>query len=147
MSMTTVDFYLVTSPSITECYRFICQLVDKAYQQKHNVYIHVNSADEAKLLDNLLWTFRDDSFMPHNIIEENVPPTVPIQLGYHLTPHYHSDILLNLTIDIPPFFSQFQRILEIVPSAPDARAISRKKYRSYRDHGCQIASHELNKTS
>jgi len=139
----TVDFYLINIPTLTSSYRFVCQLIDKACQQKHQVYVHTNSAEEATTLDKLLWIFRDDSFLPHDILEKNMPPTVPVQIGHAITPEHHHDILINITEETPAFFSQFKRILEVVPSDKAARELARKKFRFYRDKNCQVTSHEL----
>lgn len=143
--MPNIDFYLINETSITESYRFICRLIDKAYQQKHQIYVHGNSSAEIKTLDDLLWTFRDDGFIPHDTLQKNIPATVPIQLGYNLAPEHHKDILINLTNEIPEFFAQFKRVLEIVPNADSARKISRQKFKVYREKNCELKTHDLTK--
>lgn len=139
---TTIDFYLATEPEINACYSLVCKLVDKAYQQKKSIFIYANSAEEAKTLDDLLWTFRDDAFIPHNLYQEG---DANIQIGYDVTPKDFNDILLNLTPHSPQFFQQFQRVLEIVPQ--NAKENSRKKFRFYRDKQCEITTHDLAKTT
>lgn len=142
--MPTVDFYLVHETSLSNCYRTICRLIDKAYQQQRRVYVNSNSVEEAKVLDDLLWTFRDDSFIPHEICYANSPaPTVPVQIGHALIPTHHDDVLINLQSEIPDFFNQFQRVLEVVVNDDNAREISRKKFRFYRQHDCVLTSHDL----
>lgn len=143
--MPNIDFYIVNEAPITACYRFACRLVDKAYQQKHQLYLHSNSMEEAKILDDLLWTFRDDGFIPHEILEKNIPPTVPVQLGFDVTPQHQQDILLSLTPTVPEFFAQFNRILEIVPNDEASRNTARKKFRFYRENNCQLKIHDLTK--
>ncbi len=141
---TTVDFYLVSEPLISEAYRFVCRLVDKAYTQKCCVYVHANSPEEAKTLDDLLWTFRDDAFIPHELFEKNPPsPNVPIQIGYKTVPESDQNILVNLTEQVPEFFQQFKRVLEIVPNNDAAKKISRNKFRTYREKNCEMTTHNL----
>ncbi|MEZ5578324.1 MAG: DNA polymerase III subunit chi [Candidatus Competibacteraceae bacterium] len=42
-----------------------CRLADKAYGLGHTVYLFTASEARAAALDDLLWTFRQDSFVPH----------------------------------------------------------------------------------
>jgi DNA polymerase III subunit chi len=143
--MALVDFYLIQETQINEAYRFICRLLDKAYQQKNRIYVHANSLDEAKTLDDLLWTFRDDGFIPHEIYEGKPAssPLVLIQIGYKTAPANEQDILINLTETVPDFFPQFQRVLEIVPNNENAKKISRSKFRIYRGKNCELNTHAL----
>lgn len=138
--MVTIDFYLTNDSTIEACYKLVCQLVDKAYQQKRSVYIHANSEPEAQTLDDLLWTFRDDAFIPHSLISQT---DTNIQIGHNIEPKKFNDILINLTNEVPKFFQQFQRVLEIVPQS--SKELARKKFRFYRDKSCEISSHDLTK--
>lgn len=145
MQNPNVDFYLVKEADIANCYAFVCRLVDKAYQQKHRVYIHTNSAEEAKTLDDLLWTFRDISFIPHGLLEETTT-LEPVRLGYEKHPEAPYDILVNLTQAVPNFYNHYHRILEIVPQASAYKNSSRSKYKFYKDHSCELVTHDLTKT-
>jgi DNA polymerase-3 subunit chi len=146
--MAQVDFYLISEAQITEAYRFICRLVDKAYQQKSRIYVHANSLEEAKTLDDLLWTFRDDGFIPHEIYEGKPASSslVFIRIGFKNAPADDQDILVNLTETVPEFFPQFQRVLEIVPNNENAKKISRNKFRIYREKNCELNTHDLVKS-
>lgn len=139
--MTNVDFYLVKEAKIEDCYAFVCKLVDKVFQQRHQLYINTNSKEECNILDDLLWTFRDDAFIPHNIYGSSKSN---IQLGFNLDPTEHKNILLNLTPVSPPFHDRFQRILEIVPQ--NMKENSRQKFRVYREKNYEIATHDLTKS-
>jgi len=140
--MATIDFYLTQENTIDACYDLVCKLVDKAYQQKKSVYVAANSEQEAKILDDLLWIFRDDAFIPHSLYQQS---DALIQIGYDTTPKAFDDILINLTPTPPAFFTQFQRVLEIVPQS--AKTSGRQKFRFYRDQACEITTHDLAKTS
>lgn len=144
--MPNIDFYLVTETPITACYRVACRLVDKAYQNKHHILVLVNSKEEASTLDDLLWTFRDDGFIPHDILIKNTPPTVPVQISYDITPEHHSDILLNLTNVVPDYFTKFNRVLEIVPDDDAAKKICRQKFKLYKENNCELKTHDLTKS-
>lgn len=138
--MPTIDFYLLPELVLEDCYRLVCKLVDKAYLQKRSVYIHTNSANETATLDDLLWIFRDDAFIPHGPVGKS---NENIQIGYDVKPKNVNDILINLTEQIPTFINNFQRVLEIIPQKQKLNG--RKKYRLYRDQNYEITTHDLTK--
>lgn len=141
--MPRIDFYLIPESSEKSRMAFVCRLIEKAYKLKHRIYIHVDSQAEAHALDELLWTYRDDSFLPHNLHGDGPELVPPIQIGYHVTPEKQRDILINLSKNIPPFYPQFARILEFVTTDPAIQALSRDHYRAYRADGHEITTHKL----
>ena len=50
---------------------YACRLVEKGYKQgTSSIYIHCNNEEEANEIDALLWTFRQESFVPHSLISK-----------------------------------------------------------------------------
>ncbi|WP_218813876.1 DNA polymerase III subunit chi [Rickettsiella endosymbiont of Dermanyssus gallinae] len=142
--MPNVDFYLLNTASKQDSYRFLCRLVEKAYQQQNHAYIHTSSLEEAQCLDDLLWTFRDISFIPHQIGETSdalFPPSILI--GTDKPKQQSADILFNLTQEAPPFFSQFSRIIEVVCEEKDHKIQARKKYKVYKEQNCPLTTHNI----
>lgn len=143
-----VDFYLLKSPTISASQDFICKLVEKVYKQNHRLYIHVNDQPQAKLIHDVLWTFNDISFIPHAInhdMNAEVAQQIPILIGYTNQCTTHNELLLNLTTQVPKFFDQFQRIIEVVPQQTEVQQISRENYKFYRAQGCELFTHDLKK--
>jgi len=144
--MPKIDFYILPESDTTARLQFACRLIEKAYKQKHRIYIHAENKMLAHQLDEMLWTFRDDSFLPHNLYGEGPEPVPPIQIGFDLTPENHRDILMNLSNQTPQFFSQFQRLLEIVAHDSTAQEAARERYRHYRAQNFEITTHKLQTT-
>lgn len=141
--MPKIDFYLIPSPSEEERLVFACRLIEKAYKQQHRVYIHTENQAVAHQLDELLWTYREDSFLPHNLYGEGPESAPPIQIGHNTVPDKYRDILINLSATVPAFYTQFSRILELIPNDPTAQAAGRERYKSYRTANCEITTHKL----
>lgn len=141
--MPKIDFYLISETSSLGCLNFACRLIEKAYRNRHRIYIHTDNETEAHQLDELLWTYREDSFLPHNLYGEGPDPAPPIQIGYATTPEKQRDILINLAKTVPEFYPQFARVLQIVPSDETAQAQAREHYRAYRSAGYEITTHKL----
>src|SRR5690242_10228547 len=141
--MPKIDFYLIPESSQKARLHLACRLIEKAYKHRHRIYIHVDTLADAHQLDELLWTYREESFLPHNIYGEGPEPAPPIQIGFNSTPEKHRDILMNLCHSVPEFFPQFSRILECVTNDSTIQAFAREHYRIYRAKGYEIITHKL----
>ena len=93
--MTEVDFYILNNDDALQRARFACRLADKAYKLGHRVYIHTESAQQTNQLDDLLWTFQQNSFVPHCVFDGDDRHT-PVQLGHDAEPDASHAVLINL---------------------------------------------------
>jgi DNA polymerase-3 subunit chi len=146
--MTRVDFYILPENDIEARWQFGCRLIDKAFESGKPIYVHTENREQAAYLDHLLWTFRADSFLPHDIAQERVStPPAPIHIGYaeQAPPEHHHDVLINLSHHVPSFFSRFERVAEIVSQDETTRTKSREHYASYRDRGYPLQNHDMRK--
>ncbi|MBU1193105.1 MAG: DNA polymerase III subunit chi [Gammaproteobacteria bacterium] len=141
--MTRVDFYVLPNADPAQRSLLACRLAEKAYSQGLKVYIHTASENESQQLDELLWTFRQGSFLPHAIHSANDDEPPAILLGHAHEPSSHIDVLINLGAEIPPFFSRFERVAELVDQRPELLAQSRERFRFYRERGYDLNSHQL----
>ena len=143
MSQIRVDFYLLNGDQPEAIWLVACRLLEKAYLHGHRVFVYCESQDDAERLDELLWTYRDDSFIPHNLQGEGPEPPPPVQIGYRTEPRGFNDILLNMSPTIPDYFARFQRVMEIVAADDTAKEISRNHYREYRSKQCALHTHNI----
>ena len=141
--MTRVDFYILQDSQPQAQPLFTCRLTEKAYKQGHRVYIHTESPGQLKQLDDLMWTFRSGSFLPHAIYAGGDTGGQPVLLGQDVEPEGSDDVLINLSGKVPPFFSRFNRVVEPVAADDNARAAARERYRFYQDRGYTLKTHNL----
>ena len=142
-SKPTVDFYILENMAKSVSLHFACQLIEKAYHKQQKIYVQTSSSKEAEYMDGLLWTFRDDSFLPHSLNSQERDQSPPILIGFDLAPSHDPDVLVNLCQEIPAFYTQFNRIIEIVFSEPSVQQLARERYRLYRNRECQINTHKI----
>jgi DNA polymerase-3 subunit chi len=142
-AVTQVDFYILADDSVEARLRVACRLADKAVQRQLGVFLLVESEQDAQKLDELLWTFRAGSFVPHALDEEAAAGDAPIHIGHGEQPSHHDEVLINLAPEVPLFFSRFDRVAEPVDADPPARAASRERFKFYRDRGYQPNVHKL----
>ena len=101
------------------------------------------NAGQAQALDDLLWTFRDGSFVPHELYSPGAAEPAPVVIGCDPDPQLEPDVLINLAEAVPPCFSRFQRLAELVDADPARREASRELWRFYRDRGYPLQKHDL----
>jgi DNA polymerase-3 subunit chi len=141
--MTEIDFYILKDKAPQGGMQFTCRLAEKIFKDGHQVYINTASEQQLRQLDDLLWSFRQGSFLPHAVYKSNAPETTPILLGHATEPDGPSDVLVNLAEDIPAFFSRFSRVTELVSGDDAQRDAARTRYRFYKDRGYTVRSHQL----
>jgi DNA polymerase-3 subunit chi len=142
--MARVDFYILAQADERARQMLACKLAEKAWRLDNSVYIHAGSRADADNLDELLWTFRDGSFVPHAVVGRNDGTgDSPIMIGFDDAAVDSRDLLINLCDDIPRFVEGFPRVAELVTSDVNCRALSRKRYATYRDQGHELNTHML----
>ena len=141
--MTRVDFHILPPGGKVERERWACRLVAKAWQQGHRVYVQTGSPAETQRMDELLWTFRDISFLPHGVAGEPGAGEVSVIIGHDEAPPEEHEVLVNLGHPVPLFFSRFERVLEIVAADDEAKAMARERFRFYKERGYPLESHNI----
>jgi DNA polymerase-3 subunit chi len=147
--MTRIDFYQIDSQEAALV--FTCRLVDKIYHRGHQIHIHTVDARQSEELDELLWGFRADSFLPHSQCLTATASTTeapddnqsaPIRISHVAEPD-HQDILINISGAVPDFFSRFDRVAEVVPLDQASRKAARANYSFYQDRGYPLHYHDM----
>ncbi len=142
--MARVDFYILAQVDERARQVLACKLAEKAWRLDNTVYIHAGSLADAERLDELLWTFRDGSFVPHGLAGRNDgTESSPIVIGSDSQSVEERDLLINLCDEIPPFAANFPRVAELVTSDDNCKQASRKRYAAYREQGHELDTHRL----
>lgn len=138
-----VDFYLLESNKPDTRWFVACRLLEKAYNKGHTVYVYCDDQQQAERLDEMLWTFKEECFIPHNLQGEGPYQPPPIQLGYQQAPRGFNDILMNVSSQIPVFFNQFKRVIELVSNEETQKEQSREHFKAYRAQRCDLHVHHI----
>ena len=139
--MTQVDFYILPETAPRSRMLFACRLAEKAFALGHRVFVHAPGNGAARELDNLMWTFRDRSFLPHALAGEDAE--VPVHIGHGAEPAEGFHLLINLGHEVPGFFSRFERVAEVVDGDAGHKAKGRERFRFYKDRGYPLETHKL----
>ena len=142
--MAEVSFYILSSALIEDKYLFACKLIEKAYRNGQFCYILTDSDEQSQLLDDLLWTFRAGSFIPHEIYTGQAPSTDKVILiGSIKAPEHSQGLLFNLSSKYPEDISKTKRILEILDNCEVTKAAARNRYRQYQQAGMSVTTHNM----
>lgn len=139
--MTRIDFYILPQQALDARLGFACKLTEKALGLGNQTLIYSANRDDCQQLDQLLWQFRPDSFLPHAVLPAS--HSAPIQLGHGEFSGDHHQLLINLSDGIPPFFSRFERMAEVVCQQPDLLNASRERFQFYRERGYELQIHKI----
>lgn len=139
-----VDFYILRASGADARSVFACRLTEKAYKLSNSVHLRVPDRDSAARLDDLLWTFRDGSFVPHQQVHgDGEPIESPVTIGTSTPAGSAPDLLINLGPDLPADANAFARVAEIVTSDDDSKRRGRQHFAAYRDAGHTLETHKL----
>lgn len=137
-----VDFYVLAQADAGARRLFACRLAEKVYHLGQTVHIHADGPAEAAELDTLLWTFRQGSFLPHEVATADRAPASPVTIG-HGPPPRTADLLVNLASGVPPFAAEFPRVADVVDASEDGRQLGRQRFRAWREGGREPVTHTL----
>jgi len=141
--MTRVDFYILGYEQLEQRLQFSYKLAEKAYLNGHRVYIDAPDEAATAIIDDGLWKFRADSFVPHQVVKDNDVQHTPIEIGSGADPIEHHDFLINLSNHLPDYFSRFKRVAEIVIQDPEVLKSTRSSYSYYQERGYPMHTHDL----
>lgn len=143
--MTRVDFYVLPTRTPHERRVLACKLTEKAWRQGMKVHIQTHSEAETEIMDKLLWTFRQGSFIPHQKVDAT--PTeredIPVLIGHGTPPGDFREMVINLSLEQPPAVGSYQRVAELVDQEETVRAEGRRRYAAYKQLGYELATHKL----
>ena len=139
--MTEVDFYILQSAQPNDRAVFACRLADKAFRRGHGVYINTCDETSAGEINELLWSFRQQSFTPHGILGQDHSDRIAI--GWGDDPGEHHDFMINLDLSVPAFVGRFEHVAEVVVQDPGIRDPLRHSWKYFKDRGYPIKNNNL----
>jgi DNA polymerase-3 subunit chi len=124
--------------------RLASREAEKAYLAKQRVVVFSDDAALLPKFDELLWTFGDGTFVPHDVVtRDGAPCDAAVALTTGPLPADHSDVLINLGATVPAFADKFARIAEFLDGRPEVRAAGRERFKVYRGKSIEPQTHNV----
>lgn len=141
--MQRAHFYLIDKPRFREQpLLLVCELAKRAFAAGLPTLILARDRAQAEELDDLLWSFEDDAYLPHQIAgEDEGDDDTPIIIATPDTDTPLRPLLINLRDAAPQ--GSFDRVLEVVPADPAARGPLRERWKHYQSLGFELKKFDM----
>ena len=140
--MPRADFYLIAKPRfLEEPLKLVCELARKSYEANLWTLILARDAAQAEELDELLWAFDDDAYVPHQIAGDQEDELTPVLIA---TPDVDAPsrvLVINLRDDA--YLGVCDRVLEVVPADASAREPLRERWKQYKALGLDVNKYDM----
>jgi len=114
-----------------------CHQAAKFYRNNQKVFIYTKNQEDAHEIDEMLWAFEPDSFVPHNLTGEGPRGGAAVEISWQM-PTSRRPILINLTSTVPNFAGQFSTIIDFVPAEETLKQQARERFRTCRQWGFAV---------
>jgi DNA polymerase-3 subunit chi len=138
-----VDFYVSEAAGADARLRLACRVAEKAYLAKQTVVVLFDDAGLLPKFDEMLWTFSDGTFVPHDPVNGEGACDAPVALTTGPMPASHADVLINLGSTLPERFEKFARVAEFLDGRPEVRAAGRERFKAYRTRSIEPQTHNV----
>ena len=140
---TDVLFHQINSIDDKNYLLYVCKLVEKGFKQKiQPIYIQTSNKQQAEQLDKLLWTFKQDSFIPHTIVGTLDLDTTPVQIGWNENQFHPAAAIVNLSEEIPISYLESKKVHEIIDNDEVKKSKARERWKNYKSEGCKLNFHQ-----
>ncbi|MBE0618173.1 MAG: DNA polymerase III subunit chi [Proteobacteria bacterium] len=135
--MPRADFFEIKGPRWDLA---LCHQVEAAFASGGRVCVWADSEAEARRLDDLLWTFRDDSFVPHDLWQGQPRLDTPVAVGWRPGNPNAAACLVLARDASPEEVVGFERIVDFAPAdLPERLGPARARYRAFREAGFAVS--------
>ncbi|MBL8397228.1 MAG: DNA polymerase III subunit chi [Candidatus Accumulibacter sp.] len=118
-------------------------LIGKAVARNKSLIVYAPDATMASALDRHLWQQPATGFIPHVDASSPLAAETPVVIARDLETILHDERLFNLSNEVPPGFSRFTSLIEVVGWADDERLAARERVKYYKDRGYEIQYFDL----
>lgn len=143
---TLVMFYILPEQQTeTNAHWFqACLHAANCFRNNQRAFIFTDDQNTAHEIDELLWKFEPDSFVPHNLIGEGPQNGSPIEIGFQ-APKNRRPVLINLASEMPFFAGNYSHIIDFVPAHETLKQQARERFKQYRQAGYQLQTVDVEK--
>lgn len=137
--MTQIFFYHNAADRIAA----IAALIGKAYRQRKPVLVYAPEAHVAGALDRQLWLQPPTGFIPHVSDSSPLAGETPVIITGDPDSALQHERLINLSEEVPPGFTRFTSVIEVVGQDESERQSARARVKFYKDRGYAIQYFDL----
>lgn len=121
---------------------YACVLAADLFRQKKKIQIGVADKAQAHVVDEWLWQFEADRFIPHNLPGEGPKYGTPVEINWQASPQRRG-CFVNICQTIPQYFSALKGLTEwhdFVPADEAGKVAARERYKQLKQAGYNIVT-------
>jgi DNA polymerase III subunit chi len=139
-----VDFYVLPGTDERPRLKVGCRIAERAYLAGERVFVWLDVPHALERFDELLWTFADRAFVPHEIFQTEAQwQDTPVLVSCDPQPQQSYGVLINLGNAIPASAAHAASVAEVIDAHEERRQAGRARFRQYRDRGVTPATHNM----
>ena len=136
--MTRVDFYHLQQKTLDEV---LPKLLQKAYSTGKRIKVKIGTEERVEFINSLLWTYNDESFLPHGSKKDGFADQQPIWLSAD-TENPNTALFLFLVDgaeENAETLTQYERVFNIFDgNSAEAVQQARRLWKEYKNSGCEV---------
>ena len=146
--MTHVNFYILPDDQLKTSKDYVCNLAELDWKSGKRVLIQTDSVEDSQTIDGLLWSLRENSFIPHAIATlELTDQHQPILISHQKIMDNNFQSILNLSSRPADIHLKSEiKIDEILNQNEQRKQYGRQNYKIYRELGYTLEHHTLENT-
>ena len=129
-----IEFYAIEKPRfLGKPLELVCVLAQKAFESNTPALILVESMAHAEALDELLWSWNDDAFIPHQVAGDEDDVDCPVLI---VPPEADSPARpLTINLRSQAAADGAVRIIELIPDDEQEKQAARSRWSVYKRRG------------
>ncbi|MGA9342105.1 MAG: DNA polymerase III subunit chi [Rhodanobacteraceae bacterium] len=136
------DFYLIDKPRFRDNpLLLVCELARRAFAAEQPTLILTTSAEQADALDELLWAFDENAYVPHQICGDDDDALAPVLIVPPGAETPARPLVCNLREKSVAWDAE--RVLEVIAADPAQREGSRQRWRDYQRRGYTMNKNDM----
>ncbi|WP_396616675.1 DNA polymerase III subunit chi [Lysobacter soli] len=140
--MARADFYLIQKDRFREePLLLVCELARKAHDANLWTLVLARDDEQAQRLDELLWEFDADAYIPHQLAGDEEDELTPVLIATPEADTPMRALVINLRDE--PVNGSFDRVLEVVPADDSARGPLRERWKQYQSRGLELKKYDM----
>ncbi len=142
--MKRADLYLMNTPSSSDQVDFCCRLCEKALEEYPRIFIQTTQSTQNEALDSALWTFKAESFLPHEVGQSAHQPA-PILIDNQPMADalfLQKNLLVVLEPKLPENTDKYQRLCLIIRNNEHEIQDARRLYKQLKNQNIEVHIHD-----
>lgn len=147
--MTEVSFYQVLNATPASVDATLPILLEKALHTGKTVVVKCPNVERMQRIDEALWAYKEESFLPHGTPDDGFKENQPIYLTTEDENPNNAEILVMVSGATSDDFSSYERVLDMFEASDIQKQSARERWADLKNKGYPLAyfAHENGKWS